>query len=47
MGGGAAGGAAKTLENSAKLWKEIGRITEVKPDYSVFVDASYLRDALK
>jgi len=47
LGGGTAGGAAKTLENSAKLWKEIGRITEVKPDYSAFVDASYLRDALK
>jgi taurine transport system substrate-binding protein len=47
LGGGAAGGAAKTLENSAKLWKEIGRIQEVKPDYSVFVDSSYLRDALK
>jgi len=47
LGGGSAGGAAKTLENSAKLWKEIGRITEVKPDYSVFVDSSYLRDALK
>ncbi len=47
LGGGAAGGAAKTLENSAKLWKEIGRITEVKPDYSVFVDSSYLRDAMK
>ena len=47
LGGGAAGGAAKTLENSAKLWKEIGRITDVKSDYGVFIDTSYLRDAMK
>jgi taurine transport system substrate-binding protein len=47
LGGGTAGGAAKTLENSAKLWKEIGRITDVKADYSVFIDSSYLRDAMK
>jgi ABC-type taurine transport system substrate-binding protein len=35
------------LENSAKLWKEIGRITDVKSDYGVFIDTSYLRDAMK
>ncbi|MEI7514734.1 MAG: taurine ABC transporter substrate-binding protein [Betaproteobacteria bacterium] len=41
------GGAAKTLANTSAFLKEQGRIQEVKPDYSAFVDASYLRDAMK
>jgi taurine transport system substrate-binding protein len=41
------GGAAKTLANTSAFLKEQGRLQEVKSDYSVFVDTSYLKEAMK
>ncbi len=41
------GGAAKTLANTSAFLKEQGRLQEVKPDYSAFVDTSYLKEAMK
>ncbi len=41
------GGAAKTLANTSQFLKEQGRLQEVKPDYNAFIDASYLKEALK
>ena len=41
------GGAAKTLANTSAFLKEQGRLQEVKPDYTAFIDTSYLKEALK
>jgi len=41
------GGAAKALLYTAQFLKEQGRVPEVAPDYSRFVTAEYVRDAMK
>lgn len=40
------GGAAKMLADTSIFLKEQGRLQEVKPDYSMFVDTSYLKRAM-
>jgi len=46
LGGGSKGGAAKAMHDTAVFLKEQGRITEVKPDYGVFVTTDYVKKAL-
>ncbi|HTJ93324.1 MAG TPA: taurine ABC transporter substrate-binding protein [Pararobbsia sp.] len=45
LGGGAAGGAAKSLEATAQFLKSQGTIQNVLPDYSAGVDPSWVRKA--
>jgi taurine transport system substrate-binding protein len=40
------GGAAKAMADTAAFLKEQGRVQEVKPNYSAFVDTSYVKKAL-
>jgi taurine transport system substrate-binding protein len=47
LGGGASGGVAKALTDTAKFLKEQGRITQVAPDYSKFVNPEYAAAAAK
>jgi taurine transport system substrate-binding protein len=46
LGGGAKGGAAKAMHDTAVFLKEQGRIQEVKPDYGAFVNTTFLQKAL-
>ena len=46
LGGGASGGAAKAMTNTAVFLKEQGRIQELKPDYAAFVTDIYLKKAM-
>ena len=46
LGGGKDGGAAKALLFTAQFLKEQGRITELLPDYSAFVNPTYAQKAL-
>ncbi|MGH7186557.1 MAG: ABC transporter substrate-binding protein, partial [Pseudomonadota bacterium] len=46
LGGGAGSGAAKALKDTSTFLKEQGRIQEVKPDYSVFINTTFLQKAL-
>ena len=41
------GGAAQALKHTADFLKEQGRVVAVAPDYSRFVNAKYVRDAMK
>jgi taurine transport system substrate-binding protein len=47
LGGGAAGGAAKALTETAKFLKDEGRIQQVAPDYSKSVNATFATSASK
>lgn len=47
LGGGASGGAAKALTETAKFLKEEGRIQQLAPDYSKSVNAKFAQDAMK
>ena len=47
LGGGAAGGAAKALTETAKFLKEQGRIQEVAKDYSANVTSEWVTRAMK
>jgi taurine transport system substrate-binding protein len=47
LGGGANGGAAKALTETAKFLKEQGRIQELAKDYSDSVTAEYVTQAMK
>jgi taurine transport system substrate-binding protein len=47
LGGGAAGGAAKALTETAKFLKEQGRVQELAKDYSASVTADYVNKAMK
>ena len=47
LGGGAAGGAAKALTETAKFLKEQGRVQDLAKDYSTSVTADYVNKAMK
>ncbi len=47
LGGGAAGGAAKALTETAKFLKEQGRVQDLAKDYSASVTPEYVNRALK
>ncbi len=47
LGGGAAGGAAKALTETAKFLKEQGRVQDLAKDYSTSVTADYVTKAMK
>jgi taurine transport system substrate-binding protein len=47
LGGGANGGAAKALTETAKFLKDEGRIQQVVPDYSKSVNPAFAQDAMK
>ena len=47
LGGGAAGGAAKALTETAKFLKDQGRIQQVSPDYSKSVNPAFAQGAAK
>jgi taurine transport system substrate-binding protein len=47
LGGGAGGGAAKALTETAKFLKDEGRIQQVAPDYSKSVNPAFVQGALK
>jgi taurine transport system substrate-binding protein len=47
LGGGAAGGAAKALTETAKFLKEEGRIQQLAPDYSKSVNPAFVQGAMK
>ncbi len=47
LGGGANGGAAKALTETAKFLKEQGRIQQLAPDYSKSVDPAFAQAAMK
>ena len=47
LGGGASGGAAKALTETAKFLKEQGRIQEVAKDYSANVTSEWVTRAMK
>lgn len=47
LGGGASGGAAKALTETAKFLKEEGRIQQLAPDYSKSINASFVQGAMK
>ena len=40
------GGAARAMANTAAFLKDQGRVQEVKPDYSAFVNATYVKKAM-
>jgi taurine transport system substrate-binding protein len=45
LGGGANGAAAKALRDTSAFLKEQGRIQETKPDYSTFINTTYIQKA--
>jgi taurine transport system substrate-binding protein len=47
LGGGANGGAAKALTETAKFLKEQGRIQTLAPDYSKYVTSEFVTKAMK
>lgn len=47
LGGGANGGAAKALTETAKFLKDQGRIQQLVPDYSKSINAEFVRKAMK
>jgi taurine transport system substrate-binding protein len=47
LGGGAAGGVAKALTETAKFLKEQGRVQDLAKDYSTSVTADYVNKAMK
>ena len=47
LGGGKDGGVAKAMADTAAFLKEQGRVTEVAPDYSAFVNPAYAAAAAK
>ncbi len=47
LGGGANGGAAKALTETAKFLKEQGRVQQLAPDYSKNVTSTFVQDAMK
>jgi taurine transport system substrate-binding protein len=47
LGGGANGGAAKALTETAKFLKDEGRIQQLSPDYSKSVNATFVQGAMK
>jgi len=47
LGGGANGGAAKALTETAKFLKEEGRIQQLAPDYSKSINATFVQGAMK
>ena len=47
LGGGAAGGVAQAMANTAKFLKEQGRITEIPADFGKFVNPEYAAAAAK
>jgi len=47
LGGGAGGGAAKALADTAKFLKDQGRIQEVAKDYGAAVTPEFVQKAMK